>query len=512
MDTDCNTDCEAIGEEPIGVQIVVAQQDGGDDCPQVLAQAEGNDSIPISESSISTVYRDGSASDEIELPLPDANLLNRPLIAVGEKKTIKAYQAGQVLGNFRIVAKNGMFYLQTDNLPSLLADSIDSELATDHVLGANRIESICGNDIRSKFEFIKIATNFDYPEILAVDDSVETEYETLLAFDPKTNDTGVNLLITSVVQPANGTVLIIGGGDSLYYIPDASYDGPDSFTYTVTDDYGQTDTATVSVTVNPQAAAFTGDCADGCSGLTLLRPASAVPSLECWIDTICRAEASGTKILSYEDGSTRSNDLVSTDSATQPRINGSGDNIGILFNDSANEHLKKLSMPFFNSGSGTGGVMIVVISVDALFAGTRIPVACWGPPGSPLLSIEFDYSGSWTLTGKANGQTRTIALNPLGKKLIIGVGNQVDFGGGAASYIRAYEASGGAAVAAGLTHATPSTAFPAGTSGDLYVGGFDTADTGSFKLHELLMFSRGMALAGVAAGEIDVACLALKWS
>ena len=72
------------------------------------------------------------------------------------------------------------------------------------------------------------------------------------------NESAQTLTITSVTQPAHGTVAITNAGADLTYTPAADYNGPDSFTYTITDN-GQTnsandfksDTATVSITVTP---------------------------------------------------------------------------------------------------------------------------------------------------------------------------------------------------------------------------------------------------------------------
>jgi hypothetical protein len=63
--------------------------------------------------------------------------------------------------------------------------------------------------------------------------------------------------INSVTQPANGTVVITGGGTGLTYAPNANYCGADSFTYSLTPGGS---TATVSMTVtcvddNPTAVA-----------------------------------------------------------------------------------------------------------------------------------------------------------------------------------------------------------------------------------------------------------------
>jgi large repetitive protein len=71
----------------------------------------------------------------------------------------------------------------------------------------------------------------------------------VLANDTTAPDTGETLTVTSVTQGANGSVAITGGGTGVSYTPNANYFGSDSFTYTVSDGNGGTDTATVNVTV-----------------------------------------------------------------------------------------------------------------------------------------------------------------------------------------------------------------------------------------------------------------------
>ena len=84
------------------------------------------------------------------------------------------------------------------------------------------------------------------------------------------NDTDVDggpMTIDSATEPANGTVVITGGGTGLTYEPDADYCNsgpartPDTFTYTLNGG----DTATVSVTVTcvDDAPVAVDDSADG---------------------------------------------------------------------------------------------------------------------------------------------------------------------------------------------------------------------------------------------------------
>jgi hypothetical protein len=105
---------------------------------------------------------------------------------------------------------------------------------------------------------IQIAVTVDYPPD-AVDDSDSTPEDTPVAIVVLGNDThagGETLFLDSFTQPAHGTVTRDENGtpgdtsdDQLTYTPDSNWSGDDSFTYTISDDNGETDTATVYVTV-----------------------------------------------------------------------------------------------------------------------------------------------------------------------------------------------------------------------------------------------------------------------
>jgi DNA/RNA endonuclease G (NUC1) len=70
--------------------------------------------------------------------------------------------------------------------------------------------------------------------------------------DVRANDTdldGDTLTVTAVTQGAHGTAAITGGGTGVSYTPAANFFGSDSFTYTINDGQGGSDTATVNVTI-----------------------------------------------------------------------------------------------------------------------------------------------------------------------------------------------------------------------------------------------------------------------
>ncbi|MDD2269304.1 MAG: Ig-like domain-containing protein, partial [Eubacteriales bacterium] len=58
---------------------------------------------------------------------------------------------------------------------------------------------------------------------------------------------GEGLSIESVGSASNGTAVLSGG--AVFYTPNADYYGPDSFTYVMEDERGETDSATVTITV-----------------------------------------------------------------------------------------------------------------------------------------------------------------------------------------------------------------------------------------------------------------------
>ena len=88
----------------------------------------------------------------------------------------------------------------------------------------------------------------------ARDDQVTTDEDTQVTIDVLANDDdpdGDRIILdrNGLSEPAHGRIVL---GNSLTYIPDPDFHGIDSFTYTISDGNGGTDTATVSLTVTPE--------------------------------------------------------------------------------------------------------------------------------------------------------------------------------------------------------------------------------------------------------------------
>ena len=87
---------------------------------------------------------------------------------------------------------------------------------------------------------------------VAADDSASMDEDSSVLVDVLSNDTDINsdsLTIESVTQPASGSATIQNG--AIQVTAPLDYNGTLSFSYTVSDGNGGTDSASVSVTVNP---------------------------------------------------------------------------------------------------------------------------------------------------------------------------------------------------------------------------------------------------------------------
>jgi Bacterial Ig domain len=83
----------------------------------------------------------------------------------------------------------------------------------------------------------------------ANDDVATTSQDTPLVIPLLANDSGTGIDVTATSDPASGAAVVLVDG-SATYTPPEGFSGLDSFTYTVTDDSGASDSATVVVAVD----------------------------------------------------------------------------------------------------------------------------------------------------------------------------------------------------------------------------------------------------------------------
>ncbi len=91
---------------------------------------------------------------------------------------------------------------------------------------------------------------------VATDDSASTNEDTpvngstVLGNDTDVDGDTLTVNTTPTVAPSNGTVVINANG-TYVYTPNANFSGTDTFSYEISDGFGGTDTATVTITINP---------------------------------------------------------------------------------------------------------------------------------------------------------------------------------------------------------------------------------------------------------------------
>ncbi|GEM_PF-1004026 len=100
---------------------------------------------------------------------------------------------------------------------------------------------------------VNITVNAVDDNPVANDDSESVDEDSNVTISVLDNDTGLGdggLTLAINTDPANGTVSVDGGNNTITYTPDTDYNGPDSFVYQVCDADGDCDNATVDITVN----------------------------------------------------------------------------------------------------------------------------------------------------------------------------------------------------------------------------------------------------------------------
>lgn len=134
------------------------------------------------------------------------------------------------------------------------AGDINNDGFADLIVGATAAPNGIGSPGEAYIIYGRSSFNFgvNTPPV-AVNDSVTADEDALATFNVLTNDSDANgnaLTVIAVTQPGNG-IAFVNADSTVSYLANANYNGPDSFTYLISDGRGGIATATVNVTVRP---------------------------------------------------------------------------------------------------------------------------------------------------------------------------------------------------------------------------------------------------------------------
>ncbi|MFC1672340.1 Ig-like domain-containing protein, partial [Planctomycetota bacterium] len=218
---------------------------------------------------------------------------------------------------------------------------------------------------------------------VAVDDSVTTSEDTMVTIMVLANDSdpdGDALAVSGVTQGSHGSVAVCDPPTCVEYTPNLNYYGSDSFTYTVSDGKGGTDTATVNVTVTPVNDA----------------PVAVD-------DSAITDENTAVTVLVLANDSDVDGDALSVASVTQG-ANGSVANNGGNVTYTPNAGYDGTDSFTYTVSDGKGGTDVATVSVTVRDAVNSPPVAvATADPtsGRVPLTVAFDGSGSYDPDGDA---------------------------------------------------------------------------------------------------------------
>ncbi len=170
-------------------------------------------------------------------------------------------------------------------------------------------------------------------DTLTLNEDVSTVTGDLLANDTDANSDSLSIVGFDSVT-GQGGIITTAAGNSLRYTPAANFTGSDSFTYTVSDGRGGTDTATVSVTVTPvnDAPVAVDDTVSAVEDTAVITPVLAVNDTDVEGDSLSvtgfdAVSAQGGTVTDNNDGTftyTPAADVTGSDSFTYVVSDGNG--------------------------------------------------------------------------------------------------------------------------------------------------------------------------------------------
>jgi cyclophilin family peptidyl-prolyl cis-trans isomerase len=215
----------------------ISDGNGGTDTTTITVSVNSANDAPTASDDVATVAED---SDATEIDVLGNDFRGA---AEGQPLTVTLVDLGNKGGTTsintqgtRVLYKPAANFFGTETFVYTITDSLKTAKATVTV-------TVTGTN--------------DAPD--AVDDTLFTGRNVtaaplqVLANDLITPDADEVLVISAVTQPANGSVTIAADGRSVLFTPNTGYLGAITFTYTVRDPGGLTDTATVNLTVRDYA-------------------------------------------------------------------------------------------------------------------------------------------------------------------------------------------------------------------------------------------------------------------
>ncbi|MDG1573175.1 gliding motility-associated C-terminal domain-containing protein [Robiginitalea sp. M366] len=160
---------------------------------------------------------------------------------------------------------NGTATIDDNGTPNDPSDDIVTYTPDPDFNGTDSFEyTVCTASGYCSTAVVNVTVN---PIVDAVDDVAATFVSVPIDINVLTNDNDVpSAGACTINDPANGTVTMDDNGtpndpsdDMLTYTPDPGFIGTDSFTYTICDDLGRCDTATVTIIVNPPGVDLDSD-------------------------------------------------------------------------------------------------------------------------------------------------------------------------------------------------------------------------------------------------------------
>ena len=172
-------------------------------------------------------------------------LLTAPAVP-GERPPAAPFNVAVHVGDYHLAAGSPAIDSANSNAPSEPLLDIEGKARIDDPATANTGAGTRTYDDRGAYEFAPPPNRAPVADAQSVTTAEDTAAPiTLTGSDPD----GDSLAYEVVDAPAHGT--LTGTAPALTYTPDADYDGPDSFTFTVSDGSLTSAPATVSVTVTP---------------------------------------------------------------------------------------------------------------------------------------------------------------------------------------------------------------------------------------------------------------------